>query len=140
MRQRLRGLCKEKKQKGSHLTLRDCREQLLDSVNVYDRTTLVLDALDECEPGSRGELVETIEFLLSKSRQPLRVFISSRADRDIRNKFLSKPNIEIQAKDNDKDIQMFVEEEITKHGNWKNMSASLKEEITRVLLERSQGM
>ena len=130
----------EKRLGASDLSLTDCREQLLESVNLYTRTTLVLDALDECEPESRAELVKTIEILLAQSKQPLRVFISSRPDRDIRDKFLSRPNIEIETKHNEKDIQRFVNEEIIKHGNWIDMSPLLKEEIIKTLLERSQGM
>jgi len=77
----------------------------------------VLDALDECEPDPRDRLVETIEFLLANSKRPVKVFISSRPDRDIRNRFLNKPNIEIQARHNEEDIRRFVDERIVKHGN-----------------------
>ncbi|RYP58533.1 hypothetical protein DL769_008907 [Monosporascus sp. CRB-8-3] len=140
MHKKLQGLWGEKRLKGSDLGLEDCREQLLESVNLFPRTTLVLDALDECEPDSREELVKTVEILLSKSRRPLKVFISSRPDRDIRDRFLDRPNIEIQATHNEKDIQNFVNEEIVKHGAWKDMSPPLKDEIIRVLLARSQGM
>ncbi len=117
-----------------------CRDQLLDSVNLYQRTTIVLDALDECDPGSRRELVDTIEFLLRKSDKPLKVFISSRPDRDIRNRFLEKPNIDIQARHNESDIRKFVNEEIVKHDGWVDMPLPLREDIIRVLLEKSDGM
>ncbi|RYP31190.1 hypothetical protein DL766_004498 [Monosporascus sp. MC13-8B] len=131
MRKKLQELWSEKRLKGSDLDLEDCREQLLESVNLYPRTTLVLDALDECEPDSRGELVKTVDILLSKSRRPLKVFISSRPDRDIRKRFLDRPNIEIYATHNEKDIQKFVHEEIIKHGAWKDISPLLKDEIIR---------
>jgi hypothetical protein len=114
--------------------------RLLQSENLYTKTTLVLDALDECEPDSRGRLVEVIEFLSSRSERPLKVFISSRPDRDIRRRFLDKPNIEIEATHNERDIRKFVDEEIIKHERWREMSPSLQEEIVRVLLDRSQGM
>ncbi|RYP57916.1 hypothetical protein DL770_010551 [Monosporascus sp. CRB-9-2] len=140
MHKKLQELWSEKRLRGSDLGLEDCREQLFELVNLYPRTTLVLDALDECEPDPRGELVKTIEILLSKSRRPLKIFISSRPDRDIRNRFLDRPNIEIQATHNEKDIQKFVNEEIIKHGAWKDMSLPLKDEIIRVLRARSQGM
>ncbi|RYP41559.1 hypothetical protein DL768_010475 [Monosporascus sp. mg162] len=137
---KLQELWSEKRLRGSDLGLEDCREQLFELVNLYPRTTLVLDALDECEPDSRGELVRTVEILLSKSRRPLKVFVSSRPDRDIRNRFLDRPNIEIQATHNENDIRKFVNEEIIKHGAWKDISPPLKDEIIMVLLARSQGM
>lgn len=126
--------------KKSELGIADCRAQLLESVNLFPRTTLVLDALDECEPSSRSELIGTIEFLLSNSNNALRVFISSRPDRDIRRQFVDKPNIEIQARHNEGDIRRFVQGEVMKHGNWKGMPQTLQDEIVQVLLQRSEGM
>jgi hypothetical protein len=60
----------------------------------------VLDALEECEPDSRWQLIKMMEDLLSKSKRPIKIFISSWPDGDIRDSFLSWPNIEIQATDN----------------------------------------
>lgn len=140
MRKKLREAWREKTLKGSELGLEACQEQLLESVNLYRRTTLVLDALDECEPGSRRELVETIELLLSKAEKPLKVFISSRKHRDIRCRFLNKPNIEIEARHNEDDIRRFVNQEIVKHEGWTDMSPTLRDEILTVLLDRSDGM
>ncbi|KAJ8122088.1 hypothetical protein ONZ43_g1624 [Nemania bipapillata] len=117
----------------------DCREQLLESVTVYPQTTLLLDALDECEPGSRSELLEIIDYLL-KSGSLIKVFISSRADRDIRNRLRDTDQIEIQATDNEGDIKKFVEEEIIKHENWSYMSVELRNLIMTTLFTKSQGM
>lgn len=136
----LRTLYHEKKLHGGDLSLDDCKTQLLKSVNLFSRTTLILDAMDECDPSSRVRLINVVESLLSEAEKPVRVFISSRPDRDIRNRFTTRPNIEIQARHNEDDIRKFVNEEITKHRRWEDMSASLKVEITSVLLSRSQGM
>jgi hypothetical protein len=115
MRGKLRSLCSELRLKGSELTFEECREQLLESVNLYPKTTLVLDALDEFEPRSRRRLIDAMEHLLQRSERPLKVFISSRPDGDIRDRFLSRPNIEIQAIDNQDDIAKFVNGKIVKH-------------------------
>jgi hypothetical protein len=144
MRKKLRDLYHKARLNGSDFSFDMCEEQLLESVNLYPRTTLVLDALDECDLGSRHKLVKAIKRLLSKSERPLKVFISSRPDRDIRQQFLSEPNsepnIEIQARHNEKDIRKFVDEEIIKHEAWRDMSPSLQEEIVKTLLDGSQGM
>lgn len=128
------------REKGSDLTFDTCKEQLLESVNLYPKTTLVLDALDECEPDTRFRLLDTIEHLLQNSERPLKIFISSRPDGDIRDRFLSRPNIEIQATDNQDDIARFVNEEIMKHRRWGKISPPLRESIVGTLLNRSQGM
>ncbi|KAI0972635.1 hypothetical protein F4678DRAFT_46057 [Xylaria arbuscula] len=140
MRPQLLALCKSRMQEASELSFDDCAKQLLESINLYQKTTLVLDALDECKPDSRRKIIKTIEGLLSKSERPVKVFISSRPDRDIRSSFLDRPNIEIQATHNEEDIRKFVNEEIINHGGWEDMSADLQEEIIMVLLNNSQGM
>ncbi len=118
-----------------------CKEQLLESVNLYQKTTFVLDALDECDPKNRHLLTEALEFLLSKSERPLKVFISSRPDGDIRRHFISYPNIEIQATDNKDDIEKFVIEKIVQHPLWeKKMPADIKQRIIRTLKDKSGVM
>jgi hypothetical protein len=140
IQKKLRAMYIKSRLEGTDPGFKMCKQQLLDSINLYPKTTLVLDALDECEPSSRGKFVELVEFLLSKSERPLKIFISSRPDGDIRDRFLSRPNIEIQATDNQGDIERFVKEEIVKHRRWAKMSSSLRVEISTTLLQRSDGM
>ena len=110
------------------------------SVNLYPKTTLVLDALDECEPDSRVRLIELVEHLLSESQRPVKIFIASRPDGDIRDRFQAKPNINIYAKDNREDIAKFVEAEMPKHRLWAKMSLSLQERVINTLIVCSDGM
>lgn len=140
MQIKLRKLCKEARENASDLSFDECKQQLLESLNLYPKTTLVLDALDECDPDSRDLLIKAINFLLSESKRPLKVFISSRPDEDIRLQFLTRPNIEIQAKDNEVDVKTFVNERIVKSKGLESISLSLREDIVKTLLHRSQGM
>lgn len=140
IRKTVQDLYRSMRLRGSELTYDTCREQLLEAVNLYERTTLVLDALDECDPQSRSRIAETIKFLLSNSRKPVKVFVSSRPDRDIRKAFQSFANIEILAKLVDKDIQKFIYGEIEKYDKWKEMPTSLQEEIVQELSKGSDGM
>ncbi|KAJ3574775.1 hypothetical protein NPX13_g4254 [Xylaria arbuscula] len=140
IRKDLQDYCQKARANGSHLGFKDCKVQLLESIRLYSQTTLVLDALDECEPKSRAQLLEVINYLISSSENGLKVFISSRPDRDIRNLFLKTPNITVQATDNQDDIQKFVQERIVKHGNWRDMSKKLRNDIVGKLFDKSQGM
>lgn len=140
MQKRLGNLCREARLKGSGLDFDVCKFQLLASVNLYPKTTLVLDALDECDSQSRNQLVKVVEFLLSRSERPLKIFISSRPDDDIRECFASLPNIRIRATDNQMDIEKFVSEEIANHRRWGKISPSQREKIITTLFDRSQGM
>lgn len=137
---RVRDLYRDMRLKGSELGLELCKNQILESVNLYDKTTLVLDALDECDRESRSHLLDMVEKLLRESTKPIQIFISSRPDEDIRARFEEKPNIELQARHNKGDIQEFVQNEIVKHPRWKDMPTSLRNDIIEVLQKRSDGM
>ncbi|KAH7160654.1 hypothetical protein EDB81DRAFT_782712 [Dactylonectria macrodidyma] len=140
MRKQLQQFCSEARLKGSDLGLEVCKDQLLESVNLYSQTTIVLDALDECDPASRWQLVGMIQDLISKSERPLKVFISSRSEDDIKRHFASRPTVEIQATDNQGDIEKFVNAEIDRPRQWGPISPSLRRDIVETLFQRSQGM
>jgi ankyrin repeat domain-containing protein 50 len=136
----LRDLCQEARLKGSNLSSDVCDDQLLESVNAYTSTTIILDALDECDDRSRTRILTTIDNLLSKSMRPVRVLISSRPDNDIYANLSSQPSIEVQDAENKGDIEKFIRCEISKPRRYGTISPPLRESIVRTLLERSQGM
>ena len=117
-----------------------CKELLLEFINLYPKTTLILDALDECDKGKRSALVEIFDYFLANASRPVKIFISSRPDSDIKDRFKSRANIEIQAIDNHNDIATFVENEIIKHPRWNKISPALQDQIIDTLQKRSQGM
>lgn len=124
----------------SEPTLNDCKNLLLEYINIYPRTTLILDALDECDKHERGQLMEIFDYLLAHALKPLKIFISSRPDGDIKERFSNGANIPIQATDNHEDISKFIQSEIIKHQRWNKMSDELREEIISTLHIQSQGM
>jgi ankyrin repeat domain-containing protein 50 len=137
---RLRELHIQTRIKASGLTIDVCRDLLLEFINLYPKTTLILDALDECDKRRRGVLAEAFDYFLVHAQRPVKIFISSRPDGDLRERYKSRANIEIQATDNHDDIATFVDGEIIKHRRWKKISPGLRKEIVETLLERSQGM
>ncbi|KAE8444754.1 hypothetical protein EG329_014314 [Mollisiaceae sp. DMI_Dod_QoI] len=126
--------------KAAQPTITDCKKLLLDFINTYPRTTLVLDALDECEGRNGLDLIEVFNELLAKASNPLKIFISSRPDPDIKENLDDRINIEINAKDNHDDITTFVNSQISKHPKWHKMDSQLQTQITTTLQERSNGM
>ena len=127
-------------ERGAEPTMEDCKGLLLEFINIYPNTTLILDALDECDKNKRGILIEKLDYLLDNAQRPVKLFISSRPDGDIKDKFKSRMNIEMQATDNHGDISEFVKREIAKHRRWKKMSSELQNEIIQTIHDRSQGM
>jgi ankyrin repeat domain-containing protein 50 len=140
MQKNLRQLHIQTRLKASKLSMDFCRDLLLEFINLYPKTTLVLDALDECDKRKRGALIETFDYFLDHALRPVKIFISSRPDGDIKERFKGRANIEIQATDNHDDIATFVESEITKHRRWEKISPGLQEEIVETLRTRSHGM
>jgi hypothetical protein len=140
VQQRLLRFCLETRKRASEPTIQDCKDLLLDFINLYPKTTLVLDALDECDKDQRGALIEVLDFLLDRAKRPVKIFISSRPDGDIKENFKTRVNIEIQATDNYGDISRFVQIEIAKHRRWQKMSTNLQAEIVQTLQNCSQGM
>ena len=126
----------------NEISIEESEKMLLELVNIYPQTTLVLDALDECDRRTRGRLIEVLDELLEQSSKPIKIFISSRPDQDIKDRFDSGPNVGIQATDNQDDIAMFVDNKIEKSPEkWhKKISADLRRDIRKILVEKSNGM
>jgi hypothetical protein len=134
----------QRRQKGfpsGQLTFQECAKFVLDYVNIYPQTTLVLDAFDECDPRTRRQLIEVFDSLVTKSLKPIKIFISSRPDRDIKSRFQCGPNVGIQATDNYHDIAKFVKSRIEHNSLWFNKFAmALQDEVVKTLLNKSKGM
>jgi hypothetical protein len=130
-----RGLAAQRPPRG------DCERLLFDFVDAYPQTTLVLDALDECSADDRMELVALLDKLVRVAVRPVKVFVSSRLDRDIRERFASGPNFGIHATDNRDDIALFLAAEIERRPQWANrVPKRVQEESIRKMCEKSQGM
>ena len=77
----------------------------------YPLTTIVIDALDECDPENRADLLETLETILQESSHLVKIFVSSRDDQDIVCHLKDYPNLEISSDRNTDDILSFVRAE-----------------------------
>lgn len=78
-------------------------------------TTIVIDALDECDPEKREMLPDGIESLLQNSSLGLvKVFLSSRDDQDIVCTLRDYPHLDLVSSRGSGDIEAFVREETDK--------------------------
>lgn len=137
-------LYQQKRQTGfasGSLDINECEDLLLEYVKIYPHTILILDALDECDHRTRKHLIAALDRIVGSSSKPIKVFISSRPDLDIRDRFETGPNVGVQATDNQNDIARFVDAQLGEHEKGrKKLSVKLKEDIRNTLLEKSQGM
>jgi hypothetical protein len=125
------------------ITIEESEAILVDIISTYDRTTLILDALDECHEGKRIEIVETFNKFLHQSPKRLKILISSREDDDIKLELEEKENMVISASDNQNDIESFVTEAIHKNRLKRRrykIPEDLELEIISTLREKSKGM
>ncbi|KAJ4415022.1 hypothetical protein N0V82_007604 [Gnomoniopsis sp. IMI 355080] len=141
MQPALKELAKDCKKKGRVLSRDLCEQRLAESMNLFPRTTIILDALDECKEDDREGLVKTLSNLMKSSSRPLLVFISSRPDNDISSEFQDWPSVEVGVEDNQDDIAKFVKDKITNaNTRWKGIPGEVRERVVLKLLEKSQGM
>lgn len=114
--------------------------QLADALSTL---TVVLDALDECEQDSRMQLVKLFSEQIARSSKPIKIFMSSRPDRDIKDRLKSEPNLEIDALSNHDDIAKYAKEQIEENcpSSWqRSVGHDLRDRIYQVLLDQCEGM
>jgi hypothetical protein len=123
------------------LNIGESSQLLHELVDIYPQTTIVLDAMDECNRDTRYRLIEIFDSLLSQSSKPVKIFISSRPDEDIKDRFHTGPNVGIQATDNKDDIAKFVTAKIERNLKWRSkMSDDTQRKVVSTILEKSNGM
>jgi hypothetical protein len=85
---------------------------IMQLTDLYPQTTIIIDAMDECDPTTRLDLLQALEDLLQQSSCLVKVFVSSRDDQDIVRSLSNYPNLEIDSQKNGDDIARFVKEEV----------------------------
>jgi hypothetical protein len=106
---------------------------------------IVLDAVDECDLSTRNSLLDALSTIISKSRQPVKIAISSRQESDIKLALSDWPSLDISGRDNSKDIYEYVRAEVWKAISDKRLlgghvSELLMAKIVTTLVDKAQGM
>ncbi|KAI5857243.1 hypothetical protein BZA05DRAFT_332021, partial [Tricharina praecox] len=135
----------KKGQTSSRLCLSESQELLVQLTDIYPRTTICIDALDEVEKGVRLHLLKALRYVVERSKNLVKIFATTRMDPDIVRQFEMFPRIELQPDDNASDINQFVEtklQETIKYGLLLGgeVDQEFKKEICEALCERSKGM
>lgn len=130
--------------RASELGLSDCHGQLLESFNLYPRTFIVLDALDEVLDDELDLLMEKLDDLVGKTEagNKVKLFVASRPEKEIARMYGSGPTVIINAGDNKADIERFVKMEMdTIEKRYPNSDVALmKEKITTTILDKCDNM
>ncbi|RQM04689.1 hypothetical protein DH86_00003943 [Scytalidium sp. 3C] len=126
------------------LTVSECVELILGLLDA-NPATIIIDALDECDPARRHQLLLAFDEIIQNSGNVVKIFVSSRDDRDIACRLEQSPNIYIQASDNEQDIDRFVHTQIDQSIREKrllggNVSEELRDTMIVALIKGAQGM
>jgi hypothetical protein len=124
------------------LKIEDSCRLITQLIGLYPQTTIIIDAMDECDPDTRYELLQALEELLQSASSLLKIFVSSRNDQDIVQMLTSYPNLEIASHRNSHDIALFVNievERLTKARKLLRHSTSQAEMKTLIIDEVTEG-
>jgi hypothetical protein len=90
------------------LRIQESRTLVIQLVEHYQLATIVIDALDECDPERRADLLESLKVMLQESSSLIKIFVTCRDDQDIILHLREYPNLELSSDKNSDDIASFV--------------------------------
>jgi uncharacterized protein YqfB (UPF0267 family) len=129
------------------LNLDECAKLIIEVYETLTSVTIVIDAMDECN--SVVDVFEQLESIWRQSMTPIRVFMSSRDEKQISIRVKDAPNFSadsaISIEENLKDIGRFVVHEVDRAISRKSLllgvvSEDLKQLIIQTLTDGAQGM
>ena len=134
----------------SPLIVEDGQNLIMKLCNIYPRSWIVIDALDECDSNTRYELLQALKDLIENCSSLLKVFITSRLNESIESIFNPKfiPTILLDSTCVGNDIEKIaagkVHEAVTRRGLLSRLESAqlmdFKLEMTRILVKGAQGM
>ncbi|KAK8058159.1 hypothetical protein PG994_008607 [Apiospora phragmitis] len=101
------------------LTSLECTDILTRLVSLYQKVFFVVDGLDECDKGTRHDFMDTLESIRLISTSTVKMFVASRDDGDIKNRYSTTSNLLISVADSQEDIERFVVTQI-ETSSWVN--------------------
>lgn len=108
---------KEKADTSRLLNVEESKDLLRKLSAGFFQTTIVIDALDECDKNTRWKLFSTLQEVLREavsSPNRIKILVTSRQDRDIMDVFNSFPSIDIRSELRGvaSDISIYINSEI----------------------------
>lgn len=117
-----------------------CADLLGSLLQIFPKTTVIIDALDESNPEERGRLLDLLETFMKSPKNLIKIFISSRDDVDIQLRLANIPNLYIEAQDNQEDIIRFIHREMTANKRLFQLPDELKGQVMKTLASKAKGM
>lgn len=112
-------------------SLCECRDLILELTEAHSRTTIVIDALDECAREERAELVEALEYIIDNSTSLVKAFVTSREEGDLRLSIQEHSGVQVTWVENGSDIEKFVNFETDRLVAKNQLLASIRVKATK---------
>ena len=130
--------------KARQLSLSDSKNLILDLLTVKP-ALIVIDALDECTPDRRYQLLDFWEELLRESKCPVKIFVSSRDYENISSRLNILSNHIVDSSQNSDDVERYVQIEVDrsiKRGRLLGgkVTKELRNTLVSSLVNGSQGV
>lgn len=115
---------------------------LLELVETYSRTTIVMDALDACNKEHRLGLINLLARLTNRGEgtAAVKFFVASRLEDDVCRNLEKYHLIQMQGEHNAEDIAIFVRTKLAEHPRWSRLSHDFQKDLVDRLLEKSENM
>ncbi|GKZ38746.1 hypothetical protein AbraIFM66950_011182 [Aspergillus brasiliensis] len=134
-------------EKPAPLTVEECIDLICEIGRVCP-LTLVIDALDECNPQQRGIVLQSLGDIRRRCRDVVKIFVSSRHQTDIAAHLDSGDVCEVTPAANEGDLTRFVKSRVksfvktwsTMHDEPMAVLQAIEKEIAEALLAGAQGM
>lgn len=123
------------------LTSEECHDLLIQLTRDYSQSNVVIDGLDECDRDTRYVLMDTLDDIVTKATRPVKIYIASRQDQDLRDRYQTRGHLEVTANDNQSDIEKFVLNKMEQSEFCRTkMTSKIRQEVLRTFFDKSQGM
>lgn len=127
------------------LSLKESVSMIVQLNELAPMTFIIIDALDECNRQERQYLLDGLSKIVKDSTGTVKIFVSSREEMEILDHLDGCPNVQIGAKNNQSDIEFFVNSEVGRLIQRKKLlrgdvPPKLRQRIEQVLCEQAQGM
>lgn len=136
-------LGRRKSQASSQLLVDELKNMIVTTSQLYKKTTIFIDAVDECSKKSRETLIRFMTDLPGISEGRIRVFISSRKEHDIEFIFNNLCNSKViplslveKRQDLLQDVSTYATNRLDTDSRFKRIPEDLKKEIVRRLTSK----
>ena len=119
-------------------SLHELKSFLQHLLETHDSATIIIDGLDESP--TYATVCDFLTSTASKGASPLRVFVSSRPELDLRRRFKGFPEIPVPEIGVDADISVYIKSRIESDQRLRKMSKKMKQYVEKTLRADSHGM